>query len=105
MKKRSILVMILLTIVTAGIYMIYWTCSFQNQLKAKTGDGFGWVGHLVMILVTVGIYYIFWQYLAGKRLAKLGANDHSILYLVLPFIGGLGVINPFIMQSQANGLK
>lgn len=103
MKKRSIGIMILLTIVTAGIYGLYWYCSFQNQLKQKTGDGFTGVGHFFMSLITFGIYSIYWQFAAGKRLAKLGATDRSVLYLVLAFL--FPIINPFLMQAQANALN
>ena len=104
MKKRSIGLMILLMIVTVGIYNLYWYCSFQNQLKKQTGEGFTGVGHFFVSMFTFGIYFVIWQYLAGKRLAKLGASDNSVLYLVLVLVG-LGVLNPFLMQSAANGLK
>jgi len=104
MKQRSIGMMILLTIITFGLYMMYWTCSFQNQLKKQTGKGFGGLGHLIMIYVTFGIYYIYWQYAAGARLAQLGAKDNSTIYLVLVFIM-LSWLNPFLMQSQANQLQ
>ena len=103
MKKRSIVTMVLLFLFTFGIYPIIWTCKFQSELKAKTGDGFGAAGHFFMILFTFGIYYIYWQYAAGKRLAKQGAEDKSIIYLVLAFL--FPIINPFLMQSQANNLK
>ena len=101
MKKRSIGVMILLIIVTLGIYTIYWNCSFQNQLKAKTGDGFTGVGHFFMSIITLGIYPLYWQYAAGKRLAKLGADDRGVLYLVLGLFG-FSWLNMFLMQSAAN---
>ena len=104
MKKRSIGVMILLCIVTLGIYGVYWNCSFQNQLKKKTNLGFTGVGHFFMCIFTLGIYSLYWQYAAGKRLAKLGAEDHSVLYLVLALLIG-GLINPFLMQHQANNLN
>lgn len=103
MKKRSIGIMILLVIITFGIYAIYWTISFQSQLKKRTGEGFGGLGHFLMIIFTFGIYYIVWQYLAGKRLAKLGTSDNSVLYLVLSLFA-LGWLNMFLMQSQANHL-
>ena len=103
MKRRSILVMIILLILTLGIYSIYWSCSFQNQLKAKTGKGFGAIGHLLAIIFTFGIYNIYWQYAGGSRLAMLGASNFGIMYLLLCFVG-LSWLNPFIMQSQANGL-
>lgn len=104
MKKRSILAMILLTIVTFSLYMLYWYIAFQSDLKKKTGQGFGGFMHLVVTLLTFGIYYIYWQYAAGKRLAKLGASDNSVIYLVLTFIA-LVWLNPFLMQSAANNLK
>ncbi len=103
MKKRNLFVMILLTILTLGIYQFYWTCSFQNQLKEKTGQGFGGFGHLLMLIFTFGIYGVYWQYAAGARLAKLGASNYSALYLIFFFVF-LSWLNPFLMQSQANKL-
>lgn len=103
MKKRKIWLMVILSIVTFGIYTIYWLCSFQSQLKEKTGEGFGGVAHFFMLFITFGIYAIIWQYKAGKRLAMLGASDNSIIYLVLALVG-LGFINPYLMQNQANKL-
>ena len=99
--------MILLYIITFGIYGIYWTCSFQNQLKKQTGKGFGGLGHLLMSIVTFGLYYIYWQYAGGRRLAELGAQDNSTLYLILCFItfGFWTLINALLMQSQANQLQ
>lgn len=102
MKKRSMVAMILLFLFTFGIYPIIWTCKFQGELKAKTGEGFGPWGHFFMMLITFGIYEIYWQYAAGKRLAKQGAEDRSIIYLVLGLF--FPIINPFLMQSQANNL-
>ena len=105
MKKRSIGVMILLSIVTLGIYTIYWQCSFQNQLKKVTGKGFGGFGHFVMCLVTFGIYSIYWNFAAGKRLVAAGAkSDYAFMYLILCLIG-FSFVNMFVMQSQANGLN
>jgi len=101
MKKRSIGVMILLYIVTFGIYAVYWPCAFQAELKRKTGQGFGGWGHFFMSLITFGIYPLYWQFAAGKRLAKQGATDRSVLYLVFCFVL-LSWLNPFLMQSQAN---
>jgi len=104
MKTRSIGTMIVLSIFTFGIYPLYWTISFQSELKKKTGDGFGGLGHFLMLLFTFGIYGLYWQYAAGKRLAKLGAEDRSLLYLIFVFVA-LAFLNPFLMQDQANNIK
>ena len=104
MTNRSILSMILLTIVTLGIYMIYWTVSFQSELKQKTNEGFGGLAHLILIFATFGIYYAYWQYAAGIRIKKLGGQDYSVLYLVLFFVG-FAWLNPYLMQNEVNKLK
>ena|SRR5690554_886838 len=103
MQKRNVFLMVLFTILTLGIYQLYWYCSFQNQLKKHTGQGFGGGMHLFVTIITLGIYAIVWQYKAGKRLVVLGAPDNAVLYLVLNLFG-LGFLNPYIMQSQANNL-
>lgn len=104
MKKRSLFVMVLLFIFTLGIYGIIWHAMFQSDLKKQTGEGFGGLGHLLMMVITFGIYALYWSYAAGKRLAKQGASDNSIIYLILMLLGVGGLINPLIMQSQANSL-
>lgn len=104
MKKRSIIGMIVLTIVTIGIYGLYWYISFQVELKAKTGEGFGGWGHFFLTIFTFGIYPIYWQYAAGERLAKLGATNYAVMYLIFCFVG-LSWLNPFLMQHQANKLQ
>lgn len=102
MTKRSIGVMILLYLFTFGIYPLYWYIKFQMELKERTGDGFGGLGHFLVSIVTFGIYSIYWQYAAGKRLAKQGSDDQSVLYLILAFF--VPFLNPFLMQNQANRL-
>lgn len=104
MKKRSLLFMILMFLFSFGIYPLYWYIKFQIELKEQTNKGFGGLGHFLMTIITFGIYGIYWQYAAGKRLAKQGASDLSIIYLIFCFIA-LAFLNPFIMQSQANSLK
>ena len=102
MKKRNIVAMVFLYLLTFGIYPLVWTCSFQSELKARTGNGIGGAGHFFMLIFTFGIYNIYWQYAAGKRLAMQGAADRSVIYLILGFV--FPILNPFLMQDQANKL-
>ena len=104
MKKSNIPLMILLFVVTLGIYGIYWIIDFQIQLNKKTKEGFGWLGHVLMLFLTFGVYFIYWQYAAGRRLASQGAKDRSLVYLFFCFIY-LFWLNPFLMQAQANKLN
>ena len=102
MKKRKIVTMVLLSLFVPG-YAIYWYCSFQNQLKAQTGLGFGGFGHLMATLFSCGIYSLVWSYKVGGRLEKLGAKNNGTMYLVLT-IFGLGAIAYFLMQNDANAI-
>ena len=104
MKKRSIPMMIILTIITFGLYELYWYIAFQSELRDQTGEGFGGLGHLLATIITLGIYYIVWQYLAGKRIEIVGGSDYSLLYLILSLFA-FGWINPFLMQNQVNALS
>lgn len=101
MKKRSIGLMVLWTILTGGIYFLYWFIAFQMELKRETGQGFGGFGHFLMSIFTFGIYTIYWNYAAGKRLHQLGLEDNSTLYLILTIVG-FGLIGNLLMQSKAN---
>jgi hypothetical protein len=93
-----------MTIITVGIYQLYWYVAFQVELKKATKEGFGGLGHIVVTFLTLFIYALYWQYAAGKRLAKQGASDFSLIYIIFCFVG-LAWLNPFLMQHQANGLK
>lgn len=104
MKQRSIFFMIFMSTITLGIYLIYWNVSFQNNLQQETGEGFSGAGHFFASLFSLGIYLIVWQYKAGKRLAMLGAEDHSTIYSLLAYTAALSWLNPLLMQSQANNL-
>jgi len=68
------------------IYYLYFQCIFQGDLKTETGEGKKPWGHFGLALLTLGIYMIYWHFAAGKRLAKMGAKDRSILYLALNLI-------------------
>ena len=94
-----------MSVITAFFYQLYWYIAFQVELKKATKEGFGGLGHFLASFFTLGIYNIYWQYAAGKRLAKQGASDHSLIYLIFCFIPGVAILNPFLMQHQANGLK
>lgn len=93
--------MVLLTLITFGIYLIYWTVSFQAELKQKTGKGFGGFGHFIFLFVTLGIYLIVWNYKVGERLKYQGGDDNGLLYLILVLVG-FGWLTPFLIQLEAN---
>lgn len=104
MKKRNIFIMILLTIVTFGIYKLYWTCSFQADIKRLTGKGFNPFVHLLLIFVTLGLYMFYWNYIIGSRLQELGGTNNGVLYLVLTILIFPSFLTAYLIQAEANKL-
>lgn len=69
---RSLLIYILLSIVTCGIYSLYFIYSLAKDVNiACAGDGketAGLVKLVLLSIVTCGIYGIYWYYALGDRL-------------------------------------
>lgn len=105
MKNRSIAMCIILSIITCGIYAIYWMISLNNDMCAATpDDAFQTSGGIVFLLslVTCGFYGLYWIYKMGCKMDQLASDkSHAILFLVLQ-IFGLGIVNYCIMQGQIN---
>ncbi len=107
-QERNVVVCILLSIITCGIYGIYWFICLTNDASysAETPEFSGGKAFLFTIL-TCGIYGFYWYYKMGKTLAQAGAKkgvniaDNSVLYLILGLFG-LGIVNYCIMQSDLN---
>ena len=107
-KNRNIVLQIVLSIVTCGIYSIYWFITLTDDAAAKAGDSeLSGVKAFLLTLVTCGIYGYYWYYKMGKTLKVAGDNngvaveDNSVLYLILGLFG-LGIVCYCIMQSDLN---
>lgn len=111
MKERNIAVAIILSIVTCGIYGIYWFIVLTDDARLASGDQQAPSGGIAFLLtlVTCGIYGIYWAYKMGKTLvmakqkAGLNVEDNSVLYLILQLFG-LGIVNYALMQNELNQL-
>lgn len=106
--KRDIVVAIILTFVTCGIYGIYWFIVMTDDVNSLSDEKMasGGTAFLYSIL-TCGIYALYWNYKVGQKMAEAGKkynkpiNDNSVLYLVLS-IFGLGLVNYCLIQSDLN---
>lgn len=109
MRERSIAVAIILSIVTCGIYAIYWFIVLTDDAKIESGDSSAPSGGIAFLLslVTCGIYGLYWAYKMGKTIAVaeskngIPGEDNSVLYLILQLVG-LGIINYALMQNSLN---
>lgn len=113
MENKNIAVCVLLSIVTCGIYSLYWYYtiaktfySYRTQASVSTSPG---VTTLLYVL-TCGIYGIYAAYQWGKAtpeiFAQFGQNveDKSVMYLLLS-IFGLDIVNMCLIQNDFNQLS
>jgi len=109
-KERNIVVAILLSLVTCGIYAIYWFITLTDDVsRANEDPDFTGVKAFLFTLITCGIYGFYWNYKIGKEMYEankkygINASDNSILYLILS-IFGLSVVTYCIVQNELNTL-
>ena len=110
-ERRNIAVCIVLTLVTCGIYGIYWIVCLTNDVNTVSGDVNGTSGGMVVLLtiVTCGIYGSYWAYKQGEKLdftknnRGIPSSNSGVLYLILQ-IFGFGIIAYALMQNELNKL-
>lgn len=108
-KKREIVLAIVLSIVTCGIYGLIWEISLVNDLNKASDNEKDTNGITVLLLsiVTCGIYMIYWMYKAGAKVnyirEKVGGNTDSnlgIIYAILGYFCSIAAIA--LIQNELN---
>ena len=111
--KRNLATCIILSIVTCGIYSLYWFIVVTDDAKNVSNDVEGASGGTALLLsiITCNIYGFYWAYKQGERLdnarymrAMAGGGNSNILFLLLQ-IFGLGIVNYIIMQDILNKIS
>lgn len=110
-QKKSIGLYIVLSIITCGIFGIYWFITLSNEVNNVSGhtqDGTSGGVAFLLTLVTCGIYGYYWAYKQGEKLAEAKAmrnmpadSSSSIIYLILSLFG-LGIVAYALMQNDLN---
>ncbi len=107
-QKRSVALSIVLSIVTCGIYGLYWIACVANDVNTLTNRE-GTSGGMVVLLsiVTCGIYQFYWFYKVGEALDGARAQNgvpsgsQAIVYLLLS-IFGFSIVSLALAQSELN---
>lgn len=104
-SRREIGLYILFTLITFGIYGIYWMIVLNDDVNEIVGDRNAATGGVVFLfsLVTCGIYGVYWIYCMGEKLDRFNDRDgESGLLYVLLSIFCLSIVAYCIMQDQVN---
>ena len=102
---RSIPLAVILTIVTCGIYGLYWIYKLNDEINEMAQDESAPGGAMVLILfiVTCGIYGLYWLYRMGQKCDQIRqryANSGAV-YLLLGVIA-LSIVSYALIQETIN---
>ncbi|MDF2485317.1 MAG: putative rane protein [Herbinix sp.] len=108
-KNRNIILCLIFTFITCGIYGIYWYVCLANDTNTVSGvqDTSGGLV-LLLTIITCGIYGLYWAFKCGekidtaKRNRGMAASNGGILYLLLYLLGG--IIAFALIQHEINRL-
>lgn len=102
-KNRNIVVAILLSIVTCGIYGLFWIYSLVTDAQKVIGESDILVLILCFFLPFVGYYMLEKKFAAACAEKGIEHTDNSILYLILGLVG-LGIVDMCMVQNDLNKL-
>lgn len=108
--NRSLVIYILLSLITCGIYSFFFIYSMARDVNAACeGDGQktrGLVQYILLSIITCGIYPLIWEYSIGNRLAEnsrrygMGFQENGTTILLWHLFGAmLCGIGPFIAMN------
>ena len=95
MTRRSPISIVLLTIVTLGIYYLVWYVSTKNEMNAKGAN----IPTAWLLIIPIANFFWIWEFSKGVEVVTnkaMGAGTAFVLLLLLGTIGGA------IVQSNLN---
>ncbi len=94
-QKRDVVMVYVLTIITFGIYGIYWSVKTKDELNSLGGDiPTAW-------LLIIPIASLYWLYKYSEAYStKLKKDNNGVLWFIVFWL--IGIIMPAIVQSDLN---
>jgi hypothetical protein len=87
MTQRSPVTVVLLTIVTCGIYGIIWYVQTKEEMIARGAD----IPTAWLLIVPIANWYWLWKYSEGVQLVTKGEMSATTTFLLMLFCGIVGI--------------
>lgn len=105
-RSRSIPLCIIFSLLTCGIYGIYWMIVLNDEVNLVSGEPQATSGGMVFLfsVITCGIYGWYWLYKMGERCDRIKgtpAGSSNVIYLILG-IFGLSIVSYCLIQDTLN---
>lgn len=110
MEKRNIGLAIVFTMITCGIYGLYWLYKMTEEVHCLVGRRTTASGGMVILytLLSCGIYSFYWMYKMGETMTEakmmrgMHADQNSALLYIILAIFALGIVSEALLQSSIN---
>lgn len=104
-KERNIVTAIILTLITCGIYGIYWCVMLAKEsVSVKDASDNGLLEIILMLFLPfIGLFMCEKKFAEGCADKGIAHTDNSILYLILGLVG-LGIVGLCMLQNDLNKL-
>lgn len=98
-KKRNPIFVIVVSIITLGIYCLYWFYSTRSELNELTGGGTSPLLWTIGLFIPIVNIYVLWKYSEDTEIASKKAQNKVVLFLAwLVFFP----IAQFLTQEELN---
>ncbi len=95
MNKRSVVAVILLTLVTFGIYALVWFVKTKGEMVRQGAD----IPTAWLLIVPIANLYWQWKWAGGVEHVTRGKQSQAVSFILI-FL--LGIIGMAIVQSALN---
>ena len=102
---RSIALDILLSLLTCGIYYIYWQYRQMEAINAMLKKPkYSFAAWAILTLITLGLYHIYHEYRKSQDIDQALGRSSSVepLVVILLTVFGLALVADAIQQSSIN---
>jgi hypothetical protein len=103
MTKRSVPLVAIFTLITLGIYQIYWYVVTKDEMVSRGANiPTAWL----LIIPFANIYWI-WKWAQGVEHVTRGSSSAAATFCLIFILGllGFGFVGVAIVQSMFNGVN
>ncbi len=99
MKQRDILVMVILTIITCGIYLLVVEYLFNEEARSEGFDAPNFIIVILLGMITCSIYLYYYYWQRAKFVDEYTGSGNTVLYFIMDIIFGIGI---YFEQNDVN---
>lgn len=96
-EHRNLYMMILLSIITVGLYFFYWAYKTAKELRAQGNE----IPTVFLAIIPLAHFYFWYRYSEAFCKSVLKTADHISYFLLLSLLPHIGML---IVQSKLNDI-